>query len=127
MVLRADYSNESKWGELKNEISNPNSEYGFFANVTFYENREYDKLTLEQILPRLSNKYGHPIILIADQLTFTDDEVTLICVDLVDLPGQYLRIITSEIWSIENNLSISNMDFQEFADSQDQDGVFRGF
>jgi len=31
------------------------------------------------------------------------------------------------MWSVENNLSISNMDFSDFADSADADGVFRGF
>jgi hypothetical protein len=31
------------------------------------------------------------------------------------------------VQSIENNLSIANMDFAEFADSVNEDGVFRGF
>jgi hypothetical protein len=31
------------------------------------------------------------------------------------------------IQSIQNNLSIANMDFEEFANSVDDDGVFRGF
>ncbi|GAA2725940.1 MULTISPECIES: hypothetical protein [Streptomyces] len=29
------------------------------------------------------------------------------------------------LWSIENNLSLSNMDFDEFVDAADEDGVFR--
>jgi hypothetical protein len=28
---------------------------------------------------------------------------------------------------IENNLSLANMDFEEFAEAVDPDGVFRGF
>jgi hypothetical protein len=35
--------------------------------------------------------------------------------------------IPSEIQSIENNLSLANMDFEEFAESADKDGIFRGF
>jgi hypothetical protein len=31
------------------------------------------------------------------------------------------------MWSVENNLSLSNMGFEEFAESVDEDGVFRGF
>jgi hypothetical protein len=31
------------------------------------------------------------------------------------------------MWSVENNLSIANMEFGEFAGNLDQDGVFRGF
>jgi hypothetical protein len=29
--------------------------------------------------------------------------------------------------SVENNLSIANMDFIDFAESVDEDGIFRGF
>jgi hypothetical protein len=31
------------------------------------------------------------------------------------------------MWGIENNLSIANMDFEEFAENVDDDGIFRGF
>jgi hypothetical protein len=31
------------------------------------------------------------------------------------------------MWSVENNLALSNMDFEEFATAVDGDGVFRGF
>jgi hypothetical protein len=31
------------------------------------------------------------------------------------------------LWSIENNISLGNMDWEEFAEAADYDGVFRGF
>ncbi|MGW2328195.1 DUF6924 domain-containing protein [Streptomyces sp. NPDC001700] len=31
------------------------------------------------------------------------------------------------LWSVENNLAISNMDFEEFASAVEDDGVLRGF
>jgi hypothetical protein len=31
------------------------------------------------------------------------------------------------MWGVENNLSIANMDFEEFADAVGPDGIFRGF
>ena len=46
---------------------------------------------------------------------------------MYDEPGRTFRVIPSEMWSVENNLSIANMDFAEFADAVDEDGVFRGF
>jgi len=33
----------------------------------------------------------------------------------------------SQVQRIENNLSISNIDLEEFAESVDEDGIFRGF
>ncbi|WP_376771528.1 DUF6924 domain-containing protein [Actinomadura alba] len=43
------------------------------------------------------------------------------------LHGICKRVIATEFWSIENNLSLSNMDFHEFADAVDEEGIFRGF
>lgn len=51
----------------------------------------------------------------------------LLILDLYDGSGREFRAIPSQIQSIENNLSIANMDFEEFAESVDEDGVFRGF
>jgi hypothetical protein len=47
--------------------------------------------------------------------------------DMYHDPGRTFRVIPSEMWGVENNLSLSNMDFFEFADAADEDGVFRGF
>jgi hypothetical protein len=37
------------------------------------------------------------------------------------------RVIPSELWGPENNLSIANLDFDEFANNAGSDGIFRGF
>jgi hypothetical protein len=37
------------------------------------------------------------------------------------------RCIPSELWSVDNNLNIANMDWEDFAGSTGEDGVFRGF
>ena len=53
--------------------------------------------------------------------------VPILVVDLRRERGRGFRAIPSTIQSIENNLSIANMDFFEFANAVDEDGVFRGF
>jgi len=47
--------------------------------------------------------------------------------DLSTERGRAFRVIPSEIEGVENNLSLANMDFEEFANAADPDGVFRGF
>ena len=42
-------------------------------------------------------------------------------------PGRSFRALPSQVQSIENNLSIANMDWEDFAGAVDADGVFRGF
>jgi len=51
----------------------------------------------------------------------------VLVVDLYSDPGRSFRVIPSELWGVENNLSLANIDFEEFADAVDRDGVFRGF
>jgi hypothetical protein len=43
------------------------------------------------------------------------------------LYGREFRCEVGEVASIEANLSIANIDFEEFADGVEDDGVFRGF
>jgi hypothetical protein len=31
------------------------------------------------------------------------------------------------LWAVENNLSLANMDYEEFAEAVDAQGIFRGF
>ena len=45
----------------------------------------------------------------------------------VAVGGREFRAVPTSIQSIENNLSLANMDFVEFAESVDPDGVFREF
>ena len=62
-----------------------------------------------------------------DEKTLADTEFPIIALDLFEDHGRTFRVIPHEMWSVENNLSIGNMDFSEFADAVDDDGVFRGF
>jgi hypothetical protein len=92
----------------------------------------------------LPDDYSGLFIFIVDSNTLTNDEYPVLVVGfspnsprLEDyqrpprkIPSADIRIfraIPSTVQSIENNLSIANMDFEEFAESVDADGVFRGF
>jgi hypothetical protein len=41
--------------------------------------------------------------------------------------GRSFRVVPAQLWSVQANLSLANMDWEEFADAVDDDGVFRGF
>jgi hypothetical protein len=64
---------------------------------------------------------------VADGVTMREGEHPVLVIDLADQPGRSFRVIPSEMWSVENNLSLANMDFDEFADAVDAAGIFRGF
>jgi hypothetical protein len=37
------------------------------------------------------------------------------------------RVVPAEMWSVQNNLSIANLDWEDFAGSLDDEGICRGF
>lgn len=127
MVLRTDFSNEMIWKQVCEEIQTPEIESGFLAYVIFESNQVYADYSIEQIVAASEANYDHQFIFIVDKITLSTSEYAILCLGLKDNLGMQFRTIPSEMWGIENNLSISNMDFEDFAESIDADGIFRGF
>ena len=125
LVLHTDVSDAAGWNFIYAAIREPVEE--FQAYVDFVSDPEYDGLTTEQVLSLIPKGFKHSFMFIVDQTSLSHREHPIIVVDLYDQVGRTFRVIPSEMWLIENNLSLANMDFAEFADSVDQDGIFRGF
>lgn len=51
----------------------------------------------------------------------------LLVIDLYEEPGRFFRAVPSTIQAIQNNLSIANMDFEDFSKHVDSSGILRGF
>ena len=127
LVLRTDFSDENAWKEFCNIITSPQGEFDFVASVELYSDRMFNKATAEQILLSMPKNRTDWFLFIADNQTMTNPKHPVLCVDLNDEPGRKLRVIASEVWNIEANLSTANMDFSDFVNSADSDGVFHGF
>jgi len=125
LLLRTDFSDDAAWKDLCESVQQP-SEDGFMAYVDCIDDPAYHKLTIEQLLD-LANESDRSFVFIADRATFTNLERPVLVIDLYEELGRTFRVVPREMWNVENNLSISNMDFYEFADAVDADGVFRGF
>ncbi|MEU7586762.1 hypothetical protein AB0A95_10725 [Micromonospora sp. NPDC049230] len=130
-VVRADFRDDGVWERLTDEIVSPTRE-GFRAHVEFVEDRELSGLDGTAIAagyPRAyPHRYRHPVVFVVDAVTVSLPEHPLLVVNLneSDETGPF-RALPRQIQAIENNLSIANMDFFEFARAADPDGVFRGF
>ncbi len=125
-VIRTDFTNESAWREIQRDVAATNT-MGFSAHVQFIDEKQYSALTGPELLQRIPdlNKYG--CIFVADTLALSTVEHHLLVLDPSNPSGQTFRVIPAEAWGVENNLSLANMDYSEFADAVDPDGVFRGF
>jgi hypothetical protein len=125
LVLRTDFSDDAAWESIRAAIQKPSG--GFRAYVDFVSEPAYKDLTVETLVSLVPARSNHTFIFIVDQLTLVNPEHPILVVDLFDERGRAFRVIPSEMWGVENNLSIANMDFAEFADAVGSDGVFRGF
>ena len=127
LVLRTDFSNQAAWEAIRAAIQKPVDIFRFRANVEFLDDAEYEGITKKQLLELVPKDYNQTFIVISDQIAISHPEHPLLIIDLFEGLGNDFRAIPSAVQSIENNLSIANMDFEEFAEAVDGDGIFRGF
>jgi|SRR5687767_10314751 len=125
VVLRTDFSNADAWEIIRTEIQQPVG--GSLANVDFIDDGDYAWINKDQLLHLIPGTTGHTFIVVADETAIVEPDHPLLVVDLFHEPGREFRALPSKIQSIENNLSIGNRDFSEFAEHVDGMGVFRGF
>jgi hypothetical protein len=124
-VLRTDFSDDHAWDAICGEIRAPSGD--FSASVDCVSDRAFDGVTPEEVAELVRPDSRHTFLFLVDHDTVADPEHPVLVVDLYADPGRTFRVIPSEMWGVENNLSLANMDFEELADSVDSDGVFRGF
>jgi uncharacterized protein YbcV (DUF1398 family) len=127
LVLRTEFSNQAAWEEICSAIRKPVGIFRFLANVDFVDVVEYADITKDQLLNLIPRNYNHSFIIVADRTAISLPDHPLLIVDLYERSGHEFRAVPSQVQSIENNLSIANMDFEEFAEAVDEDGIFRGF
>jgi hypothetical protein len=124
LVVRADFADDSAWRRVVELLEQPVE--GFAAGLHFVDDPAYRDVTPSSLLDHASGQ-DLSFAFLADAETMAGTEHTLVVVDLFDEPGRSFRVIPAEVAPVQNNLEIANMDFHEFADSVDPDGVFRGF
>ena len=126
LVLRTDFSNDVHWKQICQEIEEPDPEEGFKAYVTFLSDKQYKNTPTDKVI-ELIDPSEHRFIFVVDRKTISNPEHPILCIDFSENHGNSFRLIPSEVWRVENNLSVSNMDFDDFAGRVAFDGISRGF
>jgi len=127
IVLRTDFSDDAAWGVVCAAILAPSPGDGFLANVTFAEDRSFAAAAVAELIAAAAAGMYRTFMFVVDGVTIREPEHPVLVIDLADEPGRTFRVIPSEMWSVENNLSLANMDFEDFSEAVDAGGVYRGF
>jgi hypothetical protein len=92
----------------------------------FVDDPEYQGATTEQLVELATGDSGPYLMFIADETTMSRSEHPILVVDLNLQPGRTFRTIPSQVFAIDSSLFIANADWEDFDQSVDDDGVFRG-
>jgi hypothetical protein len=130
LLVRTDYSDDRAWHaalSAATAIYDVDDFERAGALLRPVESSVLSNLTPEELAALAREDYLSQIA-VADAQTMRDQ--TVLFVDLNELNGQVgrtFRSIPSEVEPIVANLSLANMDFAEFADNANPDGIFCGF
>jgi hypothetical protein len=123
LLIRTDFSDQEGWEALRTAVTTPDED-GFLAYVHFVDDPAYRDMVFEQFAALLR---PHQLVIVADKLAITSPEQPLLTIYQGEEGTEQLRVVAEELWSIENNISQANMDWDEFTSAAADDGIFRGF
>mgnify|MGYP001111306498 CR=1 FL=1 len=128
-VVRTDFSDQAAWVAVCEAVRTPVREGPdeFVAYVDFIDDPSFEGLTPESLRSVIDEGCDPRIVFLVDRVTLAHPDHPILVVDLDKKESGPFRVIPSLVWSVESNLSIGNMDYEEFAGAVGPDGVFRGF
>jgi hypothetical protein len=126
-VVRTHFGDDAAWQEIVDALTAPVPIIGEAVPLNLIEDREYAGLDAENLLKLLPKGHHTAILLIADERSMREADHPLLAVDPTEGGGASFRMTAAEAWGPISNLQIANMDWEDFADSVDEDGVYRGF
>lgn len=124
LLVRTDFTDDDAWETLVAEASAAYGPDQFSAALVPISDATFDGMTPTDLAQAPGSA---PVVFVADTVSMLGPERTLLVVDRDEVPGRFFRVVLSEAWGPENNLRLANMDFDEFANAAEDDGVFRGF
>lgn len=142
-LIRTDFSSDEAWQRVVDEVSKESDIVGdgdgYTPNIAPVSDPGLGSMTPEALASAWPREH-HGYVILADERSMREatssGDLTVVFLDLSAdeedeeesgwVFGRAFRCVASEVAGIEANLSIANVDFPDFADSADDDGVFRG-
>jgi hypothetical protein len=139
LLVRTDFADDAAWDRVREAATREYGPDGFCACVEPVSDPEWSGATWEAVKAAapVDKETGPCVLFIADGITFASPERPVLVVDLDDkflsvtkfpeiANRAPFRCIPSALWSVENNLSIANLDWEDFAGDLADGDVYRG-
>jgi hypothetical protein len=125
VLVRTSFSSDERWRSFLQEVQSPPEPFNAFFSVV--DDRGFSGKSAAEVVAALPEDYLHPAVFIADEKTLTEQGYPCLLVGPLPEEVREFRALAREVASIDNNLSIANMGFEEFEQASGPDGIFRGF
>ena len=128
LLVRTDFTSDALWEQVCDEALAENDD-GFRAYTEPVSDLAFNGASWEVVKAAVpADARDAAVLFIADAITLSSPDHPILVVDLLQESGRSpFRCVPVELWGIDNNLNIANMDWEEFAGAAGDDGVFRGF
>ncbi|WP_243787716.1 DUF6924 domain-containing protein [Saccharopolyspora gloriosae] len=121
-VVRTDFSDDAAWvaAAARATATYWDGDLSASANVTSVNDARYAGLTPEQLVALVPEDADWAVLIVADELTMTSPEHHLCVVNLdEDGLGETQRATAPAMVEMEVNLSLANMDWEDFSDGSE--------
>ncbi|MEV4127475.1 hypothetical protein [Nocardia sp. NPDC049707] len=129
VLVRTWFGDDTAWGSLVRETLTPSKE-GFLAYTTLVNDPVFEGLSPEAL--KAKHPGGAIVSFLADEITLTDPEHPILAVWVLP-PQDYdqgdykpFRVVPAELSSVDTNINDANLDWEDFANRVDTDGIYRG-
>jgi len=145
LCVRTDFSDDDKWKSVCASFQELPAEdlmtYGEIVklyaaigqhvdpprcDLELIDDPAYANISLDELLKLIPQPPSHPVLIVVDAKAISHADHPVLIVDVDQEPGRSFRAIPSQVDSIENNLWIANLDWEDFADHVDAQGIYRG-
>jgi len=124
ILVRTCFTRPQSWRRLQHALRTPSPGEGFLPTLDEVDDPAWEDASPEDVLAAAGE---FRVVVVADEKALSEPGFPALVLRRIDSQVHRIRAVATEMWSIENNLSLFNMDFEDFIRSADEDGVFRGF
>jgi hypothetical protein len=125
LLVRTDFTSDAAWQQVVDAALREDEE-GYAAGIDPHSDPDFDQASWQTVKSACPADPGAAVLFIADSTTLTSPDHPILVVDLMRNREPF-RCVPAAVGSVEANLNIANMDWEEFADEAGEDGIFRGF
>ena len=126
LLVRTDFSDDPAWERTRAASLRENDD-GFRAHLHVVDDASLREATWQDLAQAVRALERHAWVLFVADAAALSGEHPVQVVDVSRAARPPFRCVASELWAVDSNLNLANMEWEDFADNVESDGVYRGY